>query len=312
VLTAALNGVFGTVCLAQTIAVAPEFNLPVLLQPPISLSGWEDSAQISPDGTRLYFTYFRIDPVMQKNAGVFRLGPPRPDWPEQEPFATLGAELYSAVLVDGEWQEPQNLGREINLPEEAEADVWVSADDQRILFTNGDGSSERPSGIYYSWKVSGKWTTPVLASELGFPFVPGDENPHLTVDERTLFFESSRTGGRGGKDIWMSVKAKGKWQQPVNLGPNVNTRGTEGSPFSLDGSVLYFDDKASGVGIYRSFRLSDGGYSPRELVVAGPVGDPSLSLAGDLYFTEGIALFDSQGNITGFDSNILVARKRVP
>jgi hypothetical protein len=296
---------------AQTLAVAPEFNPPTLVQSPVSSSGWEDSAQISPDGNRLYFSYARLDPVLHRHTGIVRLGPIRPSWPDREPFATLGAELYSSVRVDGEWQEPQNAGSELNLPEDAEADVWISEDDQRILFTNGDGSPERIGGIYYAWRVNGVWTTPVLAADVGFPFIPGDENPHLTRDELTLFFESERPGGRGGKDIWMSRKVKGKWQPPVNLGQNVNSRGTEGSPFSLDGSVLYFDDKGSGIGIFRSFRQDDGSYGPRDLVVAGSVGDPSLSLAGDLYYTEGTTVFDSQGNFIGFDSNIVVATKRL-
>jgi hypothetical protein len=292
-----------------TLTVAPEFQSPTPLPAPVSLTGWEDSAQITLDGKRLYFTYFRIDPIFLIALGQIRLGETRTGWPTQ-PYAAYGSELYRSTNVNGVWQVPQNLGTKINLPEDAEGDVWVSEDDQRILYTNGDGSPARPSGIYYASKVAGVWGTPVLASSIGFPFVLGDENPHLTRDEQTLFFESRRPGGFGVQDIWMSRKINGLWQAPVNLGPIVNTSGIEGSPFSIDGSVLYFDDKGSGGGIFRCRRQTDGTYAQRELVMGGYAGDPSLDLAGNLYFVDGWALVDAQQKIVGFESNLAVAKRR--
>ena len=58
--------------------------------------------------------------------------------------------------------------------------------------------------------------------------------PHLALDERTLFFESSRPGGQGAWTLDVD-------REPVagvrgQLGPAVNTAGIEGSPFSLDGT----------------------------------------------------------------------------
>jgi outer membrane protein OmpA-like peptidoglycan-associated protein len=53
-----------------------------------------------------------------------------------------------------------------------------------------------------------------------------------------LLFSSSRKGGKGGSDIWMSVKLKnGRWSPPVNLGDSINTPGNEMAPF------LYADNK---------------------------------------------------------------------
>lgn len=299
------------VCSAS-VAVAPEFDAPVAIGSSVNSTGWEDSAQVTPDGQRLYFSYHRIDPILWRTSGVVRLGPTRLGWPSVSPFNEHGAELYVAAYAAGVWNQPQHLGTVINLPADCEGDVWISEDEQRILFTNGDGSPQRPSGIYYSSKVTGAWTAPVLASAMGFPFQPGDENPHLTRDEQTLFFESSRTSGYGRPDIWMSKKVNGTWQAPVNLGSRINTSGIEGSPFSLDGQTLYFDDKGSGGGIYRSVKQVDGTWSPRQIVIAGYAGDPSLTLGGDLYFVEGSALFDGLGQLIGYDSTVMVARKRLP
>lgn len=283
----------------------PRFGTPVMLPAPVTTPGWEDSGMISPDGTRLYFTYLRIDPVVFLTEQRIRLsGPLRPGWPTTPPYDTLGAEIYQSELVGGVWSVPDNLGPAINLPEELEGDEWVSADGQRILFTNGTGSGPRGNdGIYYAEQLQGVWQPAVLASSAGFPFVSGDENPHLTLDEQTLFFESSRAGGLGQQDIWMSTRSGGGWSAPVNLGPQVNSSGPEGSPFSLDGRELYFDDKASGRGVLWS-RLGAGGWSAAQVVVAGTFGDPSLTTAGELYVIGGRSVAG------GFDADVYVAHRQ--
>ena len=42
-------------------------------------------------------------------------------------------------------------------------------------------------------------------------------------------------------DIWRSTLIEGRWSQPVNMGPTINTKGDEKSPFiSFDNQTLYF------------------------------------------------------------------------
>ncbi|MBM4188865.1 MAG: hypothetical protein FJ206_16290 [Gemmatimonadetes bacterium] len=81
----------------------------------------------------------------------------------------------------------------------------------------------------------------------------------------------------------MSTKTAAGWTAPVNLGPTINTTAIEGSPFSLDGIELYFDDKGSGKGISWTRRQSDGTWRVPVVVVPGVFGDPSLTTAGDLF-----------------------------
>ena len=259
---------------------------------------------ISPDGNSLYFTYLRIDPITLILNGVIRVsGPLRPGWPTTPPYDTLGAQLYAAALVQGVWQEPQAFGAPITQPGVLAGDEWVSQDGNRLLFNFGAGGIGPTPGIYYSERSGPTWSTPVLASTLGFPFVVGDENPHLTLDETTLFWESSRPGGYGAQDLWMSRKTAGAWGTPENLGGVLNTPGTEGSPFSLDGVELLYDDKGA-TGIFRSRLQSTGRWETPERIIAGPAGDPSLTLSRDLYFVLG-------GPVPGgYDANLMVARQR--
>jgi outer membrane protein OmpA-like peptidoglycan-associated protein/Tol biopolymer transport system component len=64
----------------------------------------------------------------------------------------------------------------------------------------------------------------------------------ISCDGRTIFFASNQPGGFGGTDIWKSqLDGTGNWSQPINLGPNINTKGDEEAPFiTNDGNTLYF------------------------------------------------------------------------
>lgn len=64
----------------------------------------------------------------------------------------------------------------------------------------------------------------------------------ISCDGRTIFFAANQPGGFGGTDIWKSqLDKEGNWNKPVNLGPNINTKGDEEAPFiTNDGNTLYF------------------------------------------------------------------------
>jgi hypothetical protein len=51
-------------------------------------------------------------------------------------------------------------------------------------------------------------------------------------DGLELYFSSGRPGGYGLKDIWVARRdtLDSPWQEPVNLGPNVNSPGGELEP----------------------------------------------------------------------------------
>lgn len=68
-----------------------------------------------------------------------------------------------------------------------------------------------------------------------------DAQPSVSGDGQMLIFASSRPGGFGGKDLWVSRKVRGRWTSPKNLGPKINTSSDEEAPFiHYDGRTLYF------------------------------------------------------------------------
>lgn len=87
--------------------------------------------------------------------------------------------------------------------------------------------------------------------------VSWDAQPALTPDGRTLYFASTRPGGYGGADIWVSqLESNGSWSEPKNLGPGINTPCDELSPWiSGNGRWLYFASMGhETVGGYDLFR----------------------------------------------------------
>ncbi len=69
-----------------------------------------------------------------------------------------------------------------------------------------------------------------------------DSQPTLSHAGDTIFFTSDRLGGFGLSDIYFSVKnEEGDWSPARNIGPKINTRKSEVSPyFHPKESVLYF------------------------------------------------------------------------
>jgi outer membrane protein OmpA-like peptidoglycan-associated protein len=90
-----------------------------------------------------------------------------------------------------------------------------------------------------------------------------DSHPSLSHNDDTLYFASDRIGGFGMADIYVTFKdKKGNWVPAQNLGPIINSRNSEVSPFihpahqmlyfSSNGYVLNFGE----FDIYKSAKMN--------------------------------------------------------
>lgn len=77
-----------------------------------------------------------------------------------------------------------------------------------------------------------------------FPYNSKDystAHPAISPDGNMMVFTSDMPGGSGGSDLYMCTKAAdGKWAEPINLGPSINTEGEEMFPFISNDYTLYF------------------------------------------------------------------------
>jgi len=110
-----------------------------------------------------------------------------------------------------------------------------------------------------------------------------DSQPYVSSDGRMLLFSSSRPGGKGGSDIWMSVKLKdGTWSKPVNLGDSINTKGNEMAPFLYadNKTLLFSSDGWPGLGKQDIFiaRKNDAGLWSKAVNVGFPVNSKDAEI----------------------------------
>jgi len=95
------------------------------------------------------------------------------------------------------------------------------------------------------------WSVPVnLGSIVNSPFA--EFGPAISKNGLSLYISSTRPGGFGAADIWVSQRASldAPWGTPVNLGPAINTGNQESLPnISRDGHWMFFSsDRPGGLG----------------------------------------------------------------
>jgi hypothetical protein len=157
--------------------------------------------------------------------------------------------------TNDQWSEPVNLGPTVN-SSAANGGPSVSADELSLYFHSGGqrgGSGGADLWITTRPTTNDPWGEPV---NLG-PTVnstASDVCPRISHDGLSLFFESDRPGGYGGRDLWVTTRVTlaDAWGPAVNLGPNVNTSyGEVGLDVSADGLTLIFSsNRPEGSGDY--------------------------------------------------------------
>ena len=176
-------------------------------------------------------------------------------------------DLYSSKLnKKGKWSVPLILPEPVN-SEGNEGSVALNKRGTTMYFTKCDVQKKKALGcnIYVSKRKGKIWGAPTLLQ------IKVDSNttlghPTINEDESILIFSSDLRGGYGGKDLWIVKQQKrGKWSDPVNLGPAVNTKGDEMFPFLHSDGTLYFSSTGhigmGGFDIFKSTPDENNSYS---------------------------------------------------
>ncbi|HPS51159.1 MAG TPA: OmpA family protein [Bacteroidales bacterium] len=186
---------------------------------------------------------------------------------------------------DGNFNEGEEMPEPFNI-QDHEGGATLTADNNTLFYTVCKMDPTRQylnCDIYVSENNQGYWS-PIrsVSNKINNP-ASWESQPAILPDGKTLYFVSDRAGGYGGYDIYKSVKDNdGEWGSPMNLGPVINSKGNEKSPFvHPDGKTLYFSsDGWMGLGGYDIFfsRLgSDSAWSkPRN--IGYPINSPDDDL----------------------------------
>ncbi len=150
-------------------------------------------------------------------------------------------DFYVAKMGPNGWEKSRFAPGKINTEEnEGTNSVYFGPKNQILYYTVCNQGGYGSCDIFYSEMASEKWgERNNLGGVVNSP--QWDAQPSVSGDGNTIIFASSRPGGMGGKDLWITKKVNGKWTKPTNLGPTINTKFDEEAPFlHYDGVTLYF------------------------------------------------------------------------
>lgn len=159
------------------------------------------------------------------------------------------SDIYISELdsVTGEWKEGKNGVGKLNTDSHDGA-LGFTPDGKMFVYRNI--MNETGSGDIYISKQSksGKWGAPKpllekedkrISKKINSSYF--ESSASMTADGKSIYFISERPGGEGRADIYVVKKENGTWQEPKNLGPEINTNDDEKCVFiSLDGKKLFY------------------------------------------------------------------------
>jgi len=213
----------------------------------------------------------------------------------------VAPKLQAMSFANSEWSVPVNLGSTINTAANEQGPT-LSNDGLSLYFGSDRAGGSGSFDIWVSRRACADcpWEPPenlgsvvnTAASETG---------PGLSIDGHMLFFTSTRPGGQGLSDLYLSHRANPTddlgWGPPVGLGPDVNTAASEAGAEYLqsaeDGAAnLYFNRAPPGqtADIYYATITRDGEtVGPVTLVIE--LSDPTATDQGVTLRTDGREVF---------------------
>jgi hypothetical protein len=154
------------------------------------------------------------------------------------------SQIWRVEITESGWGERTPLPEPVNSPD-FESYASDTSDGTLYFFSRRPGGKGR-SDLYRSGLKAGAYAAPVNLADLNTGYDEWD--PFIAPDGRYLIFCSTKPEGLGGDDIYIAFRqAGGAWGPAVNMGPEVNSAGSENRPFvTRDGRYFFFTSTRTG------------------------------------------------------------------
>lgn len=193
------------------------------LPPPFNSGDPEGGVSLTADGTELYYS------IIRNNGGY------------------ANSDIYCVRRVDGQWQQPENCGPQVNGDHSWESQPSISADGQTLFFASNRKGGHGGIDLWRCRRLkNGDWGR---AENLGANIntVGNEKAPFLAADGHTLYFLSDGWQGFGGYDVYFANHNDPYGNRPTNLGLPVNNEADAVSfGVTTDGHQAYFATKQEG------------------------------------------------------------------
>lgn len=253
------------------------FGEPTLVSGVVNTTSLDDGFWILPDGLTAFLSTQRPD--AGTDIGIFSVKRPTVDAPwanlvaeptvngagqARQPVLTAdGKTLYFQRGGGGAPQEvwtatrastqvsfgtPSAASAPLNVPSSTNIATWVSPDG-KVLWLSSSRTGSAATDIYRTVLGSGGFGVPETVPSLNSS---AEDAARVTPDELQAFVTSSRSGGKGGNDLYYASRPSTQvgFAPPVPI-DSVNTSAQENGLFvSDDGCALYFSRTPGPLGNY--------------------------------------------------------------
>src|SRR5262245_7959876 len=179
---------------------------------------WSDAdPHISPDGSKLFFISNR---------------------PASGDTAKASCDLWWVERAGSGWSEPRPVTGVCT--DVTDWSPWIAANGNLYCGATSEGG-KRCDDLWVSRFVNGRYSTPEnLGDSINTKF--GEVEPWIAPDESYLIFSAGgRADGRGGLDLYISLRRNGAWSSARALGHEINSAAWDFNPsVSPDGRTFYF------------------------------------------------------------------------
>lgn len=202
---------------------------------------------------------------------------------KDDKFGSFNSDMFSTQIINGAWTATSPLNPTLNTSQNDVVQGFDQAGSVLYYFKGPDLFSGQIFTDTFSNESDSK---PIFANDFKSPMIVenGDGFPQF-FNDTILLFASARPGGYGGKDLYLSRFTNGRWEQAQNLGPVINSKYDETTPFlSNDGRTLYFSsNNLNSMGGFDVFKSTFDDAAER-WSVAENLGIPINSAGDDAFF----------------------------
>jgi Tol biopolymer transport system component len=238
----------------------------------VSTDSLEFGSAFSPDGNSFYFTR-----SVRKETKIF-----------------------VTTKTGAKWSAPVMLS--ISTPNYSDADPAFSPKGELYFISTRPVSPDDTTRDYNIWRTkptaTGHWTLPLPVDELNSL---NDEFYISFTATGDACFSSSREGGYGNVDIYLSMYNKKRFTKPVNLGDKINSSFADYDPFiSSDGNAIIFTssgrkDSHGKADLYWAIKTKTG-WTPAEHF-SDAINTPGRDFCPFVFQNTRSLFFSSEGNV---------------
>lgn len=181
------------------------------------------------------------------------------------------------------WSEPVNLGPIINT-DATEFQASLSPDELSLYFASNRTGGQGGNDLWVARRRSRRapWGAPVNLGTV-INTSSAENAPTFTPGGHRMYFHSTRPGGFGENDLYVSYRADAHddlaWESPINLGPFVNTAAFEAGAEIFQADRKRHRARSRTATLYFNRRLGSADDPPFYDFLSAPLGADGLPTA---------------------------------